>query len=247
MPVSEQLRSPWAWLVAGAWALLVAAEVTGASAAADHHALVEGDRWPWVTSLSTFALFWLVMVAAMMLPANLHVLVAYGRSGGGARSRWLATGTFLAGYALVWAAFGAGAFAGDAAIHALVHHWHWLREREWVVSASTLAMVGLFQLIPAKRRYLQRCRHQNDYMARHPDDTWSATVSQGLRYGRCELACCWALMLLMVALGHHLAWMLLLAGLMLAERFLTRGVLLARATGAALVLCSTILVLAAPS
>ena len=247
MALSQQLRSPWVWLVAGAWALLAAAEVTGASAAADHHALVEGDRWPWVISLIIFALFWLVMVAAMMLPANLPILAAYGGSTHGARSRWLAAGTFLAGYALVWAAFGAGAFAGDAAIHTLVNHWHWLHEREWVVLASTLAIVGLFQLIPAKRRYLQRCRHQTDYMARNPGETWPATLSQGLRYGKCELACCWALMLLMVALGHHLAWMLLLAGLMLVEKFLTRGVLLARATGAALVLCSTIVVLTGPS
>ena len=247
MSFREQLRSPWAWPIVGAWGWLAAAQVTGASAATDHHALIEGGRWPWVTSLTIFALFWLVMVAAMMLPANLHVLAAYGRSGGGARSRWLATGAFLVGYALVWAAFGAGAFAGDTAIHALVHHWHWLHEREWVVLASTLAIVGLFQLIPAKRRYLQRCRHQTDHMARNPGHTWSATLSQGLRYGKCELACCWALMLLMVALGHHLAWMLSLAGLMLAEKFLARGVLLARATGAALVLCSTIVVLAGPS
>ena len=42
-----------------------------------------------------------------------------------------------------------------------------------------------------------------------------------------RLTCCWALMLLMVTIGHHLALMLLLAGLMLAEKFLSRGVLFA--------------------
>lgn len=184
---------------------MAAAEISGASVGADHHALLEGDRWPWVISLSVFVLFWLMMVAAMMLPANLPVLAAYGRSAGGARSRRLTTRTFLTGYALVWAAFGAGAFAGDTAIHALVHHWHWLHEHEWIILAATLAIVGLFQLIPAKRRYLQRCRHQADYVTRHPGNTWSVTLSQGLRYGKCELACCWALMLLMVALGLDVA------------------------------------------
>ncbi len=201
MSLHEQLRSPWAWLVVGAWAWLAAAQVTGTSAAADHHALIEGDRWPWLISLTVFVLFWLLMIAAMMLPANLPVLATYGRSAGGARGRWLTIGTFLVGYALVWAAFGAGVFAGDTAIHALVHHWHWLHEREWIILAAILAIVGFFQLIPAKRRYLQRCRHQADYVARHPGDTWSATLLQGLRYGKCELDCCWALMLLMVALA----------------------------------------------
>ncbi|HET7479264.1 MAG TPA: DUF2182 domain-containing protein, partial [Rubrobacteraceae bacterium] len=215
----------------------------GTSAATDHHALIEGDHGPWLLSLAIFTSFWLVMVAAMMLPANMNILAALGSVAPGARSRALATGTFLAGYALVWASFGAGAFAADTAVHALAYQWHWLHEHEWIILATTLATVGLYQLIPTKRRYLERCRHQTDYISRHPDDTPSATLLQGLHYGKCELACCWAPMLLMVAVGHHLVWMLLLAGVMLAEKCFTRGVLLARLVGAALVLCSPLVFL----
>lgn len=193
MTFAGRLKSPWLWLIAAAWAFLVATEVTGLSAAGDHHALIEGDRWPWGVSLAFFALFWLVMVAAMMLPMNLPMLDALRRGTGGGSPT---TAAFLAGYSGVWAAFGAAVFVGDTGVHSLTHSLHWLHENGWAVLAVTLAVVGLFQLAPAKRRYLEECRHRTDHIARHPGGGWVGALAQGLRYGRCELLCCWALMLL---------------------------------------------------
>ena len=235
MTFSGQLRSAWLWPIAAAWALLVATEVTGLSAAGDHHALIEGDRWPWGVSLTFFTLFWLVMVAAMMLPVNLPMLDALRRGAGGVSPT---TAAFLAGYSGVWAAFGAAVFVGDTGVHSLTHSWHWLHENGWAVLAATLAVVGLFQSAPAKRRYLEECRHRTNCITRHAGGGWVGALAQGLRYGRCELLCCWALMLLVVAVGHGLIWTLAFTGVMFAERTLPRGELLARLTGAAVTVLS---------
>ena len=67
-------------LVAGCWAILFVAELTGASAALHHHALIEGGQ-PLITAIPMFLVGWLVMAAAMMLPASLRAIHA-GRDGG---------------------------------------------------------------------------------------------------------------------------------------------------------------------
>ncbi len=60
-------------LVAGCWAILVVAELTGASAALHHHALIEGGV-PLTAAVPIFLVGWLVMAAAMMLPASLRAI-----------------------------------------------------------------------------------------------------------------------------------------------------------------------------
>lgn len=234
------LRSPWVWPILAAWVCLAVAEFCGLLAVSDHHGLAEEGLWPWAVSLLAFIVFWSVMVAAMMLPANIPILDAFIglRTGGG--GSFLATASFLAGYAAVWMMFGAAAFVGDTGIHSLTNQWHWLHERERLILSATLVVVGIFQLVPAKLRHLERCRRRAEQVAHRPDGSWAGALTQGLRYGRCEVSCCWGLMLLMMALGHGLLWMLLLGGVMFSEKHLSRGVMLARTAGVLLVLCGSI-------
>lgn len=204
--------------------------------------MVEEIRRPWSFSLLAFASFWPAMVLAMMLPSNVPMLNAFLGADGG-RDRPSTTVAFLASYVVVWTAFGAAAFVADMGVHSLVHSWHWLHEHEWAILAATLAVVGAFQLVPAKRRYLEQCRYLTNRIARHPGKGWVDASVQGLRYGKCELSCCWALMLLMFATGHTLAWLLVLTGAVLAEKILPRGELLAQLTGTVLVIASCLLVI----
>ena len=57
---------------------------------------------------------------------------------------------FLAGYAVVWAAFALVAFLGDTQIHWLVHHWFWLDTHAWVIGATTFAIAGSVPVQPAQ-------------------------------------------------------------------------------------------------
>lgn len=235
--------SPATWLVVAAWALLVVAELAGVSAAAGHHALLEGGELSWPAALLVFVLFWLVMVAAMMLPMNTPMLDAFLGVGSSSSLRLRSASAFFFGYSAVWTIFGAAAFAGDTGLHALSHSWHLLHEREWVVLATTIGVAGAYQLSPPKRRFLEQCRSKTSRIVGSPNGGWAGAFAQGLRYGKSELACCWGLMLLAVAVGHGLPAMVFLATVMLMEKTSPRGNTTAAATGAALVAAAGALVL----
>ncbi len=235
MSLATRLASPTMWLVMVAWASMVIFEATGLSAAAGHHSLLEGYGLSWL-SLLIFSLFWVYMVAAMMLPLNLRLVDTFFWTKGGAAPRWLNASVFLAGYALVWVAFGVVAFVGDAKLHALSHSSHFLHENGWIILATAIAVAGAYQLSPAKRRSLRNCHNVTTLIIDAPATRWSDALAQGLRYGRNELACCWGLMLLAMAVGHGVLMMAVFTGVMLVEKVFPRGHLTAGITGVTLVM-----------
>jgi predicted metal-binding membrane protein len=188
-------------LVALAWVLIVIADATGFAGTLHHHALIEGGvALP--TGVGLFAAGWVVMVAAMMLPAS---SVAIQRHGSAVR--------FVAGYMAIWTAFGLACFAGDAVIHRTVDATPWLAANSWIVAAGTLLLAGIYQLLPIKRRFLDACRVPA--LARHDR---RGAVSAGVTHAVDCIGASGPLMLLMFAAGFaSLAWMLVLAVLMFYE------------------------------
>ena len=145
-------------LIAGAWVTLLVADATGAASALHHHALIEGGP-PLPIAVPLFLVGWVVMVAAMMLPASLPTIRMVE-----AASSWLtrprrARAAFLASFALVWIAFGLVAFLGDVGLHRVVDATPALAARPWLIEAAILALAGAYQLVPLKRRSLAACRH----------------------------------------------------------------------------------------
>lgn len=219
----SSLRSPaqaalWT-LVALAWVLIVLADATGFAGALHHHSLIEGGvALPMAVGL--FAAGWVVMVAAMMLPAS---SLAIGVHGGAVR--------FVAGYMATWAAFGLACFAGDAVIHRTVDATPWLAANSWIVAAGTLALAGAYQLLPIKRRFLEACRVPSA-MAHEKQ----GGVSAGVAHAVDCIGASGALMLLMFAAGFaSLAWMVALALLMFYEVRGARSAAVVRASGALLI------------
>jgi predicted metal-binding membrane protein len=95
----------------------------------------------------------------------------------------------------------------------------WLSARPWLIPASVLALAGLFQFSSLKDRRLQECRHPGPSLLRHYRRGPGATLELGLRHGLFCLGCCWALMLLMFAVGVvNLTWMAALTALMVYEK-----------------------------
>ena len=183
------------------------------------------------------------MVAAMMLPLNLPLLNAFLWAEGGRGSRWLAGFAFLVGYSGVWVVFGMVAFIGDVGLHALAHSSHFLHENGWLILPTAVAVAGAFQLSSAKRRSLQKCHYETSRIIGCPSTWRLSALAQGLQYGKSELACCWGLMLLAIATSHGILMMVVLTAVMLAEKTLPRGDLMAATTGAALVITASALVL----
>jgi predicted metal-binding membrane protein len=222
-------------LVGGAWTTLVVLEATGVATTLHHHALIEPGPPPWV-AIPLFLGAWQVMVAAMMVPASLPAIGYVTRPGTPRVASPRTEVTFLAGFFLVWAAFGLGAFLGDMVVHRIVDSTPWLASRAWLVEAGVLALAGGYQFMPRKHRDLERCRRPGDHMATAVGAQGGAG-RLGLDHGIACVGASWALMLLMFGEGFgSLIWMVALTGVMILETYLPSPRRLSSAVGVGLIL-----------
>jgi predicted metal-binding membrane protein len=184
--------------------------------------------------VGSFVAVWALMMSAMMLPsvapfASLYVRT-FGDTGG-----WRLAG-FASGYLIVWTLAALPAY-GLA----------WLADRlaqAHPTAATTLAVAifaafGVYQLTPLKDRCLARCRSPLGFVLKlggYKGRTRDLRV--GLYHGAFCLACCWALMALLVAFGlMNVIAMVVLAVAVLVEKTWAWGPAFARGLGiAALVL-----------
>jgi predicted metal-binding membrane protein len=237
-------RAPvrWPWLLVGAaWALAMAASLTGRRALIDHHYLLVASRLPWLLALLLFLACWQVMTVAMMLPSSLpmvSMLVYASRKQPHTRTVQAA---FLASYALVWTGFAMAAFVSDTGIHRLAASWPWLALHPWLIGATTFAIAGAFQFSPLKARCLKACRTPFQVFVRYYRQGVGAAWRLGLRHGLFCLGCCWALMLVMFGIGvGSLVWMAGLAGVMVIEKAVPGGKRLSPVLGVVLLLAAAL-------
>jgi predicted metal-binding membrane protein len=201
-----------------AWALAVAAEISGRGTALHHDALIEG-RLPYGLAFALFLVAWQAMIAAMMVPSSLPLVRLFASAAAGQPRPRAAIAALLGGYALVWTAFGSLAFVGDTMVHATVDSTPWLQHHEWLIAGGTLALAGAFQFSRLTDRCLEVCRHPGAFVLRHYARGLPAAFALGRRHGLFCLGCCWALMLLMFAAGvANLWWMAALTALMIYEK-----------------------------
>ncbi len=190
---------------------------------------------------------WLVMMAAMMLPAVTPVIVRIDRlmrrRGAGRTTAYL----LAAGYLAVWAAAGVAAYglflvfqpvaaAGDPATAVRA-------------GAAVLLFAGAYQLSPLKRACLRLCRSPLAVVVRHGERITAGprgALLAGVHHGAFCLGCCWALMAVLLAAGMmSLVWMGVIAAVILAEKVWRHGERLSRPLGAAMIVFGLVL-LAAP-
>jgi predicted metal-binding membrane protein len=206
------------WAIAAAWAVAVAAEVSGRGQALHHDTLANGGRPPWA-ALGLFLLAWQLMIVAMMLPSSLPLVRLFGRASANQPSPRRAKAAFLGGYAVVWTGFGAAAFLGDLAIHRAVQGWAWLAARPALLGGAVLLVAGGFQFSTLKDRCLTVCRHPAGYLRQHYRRGTGAALRLGAGHGLFCVGCCWALMLVAFAAGvATLWWMAALTAVMVFEK-----------------------------
>jgi predicted metal-binding membrane protein len=230
--------------IAMAWAALVAAQATGHAALLHGHAHDQAHGLPmWLLVLmpsfwlaaAGFVAAWLVMVAAMMLPANLQAIGQVSASLGG-RPR-PATGAFLAGHASTWAAFGVAAYLADVATH----------PQPAPVLPALVAAAGVFQFTALKRTCLSHRRHLGPHRGQPPGSHVADAFRLGRVHGLACVGCCGPLMLLMLAArGAPLLWMAGLTVLMACESTPSLARRATPAIGAGLLVAALLMLAAAP-
>lgn len=234
-------------LVLFAWSVLAAWGASPFAPLLSHRGLASGS----VTALrlAAFAAGWLVMTVAMMLPGSLPLVNLFGALVAGRNDRASLIARLLLGYLAVWSAFGIAAFLGDAALHrAVTDNTVVASASEWL-GVLVLAAAGVYQITPLKDFCLDKCRSPYSFLMEH----WRGRRPQrdalhlGLRHGLFCLGCCWALMLVMFAVGGvNLGWMLALGAVMLIERTSRWGGRLTAPLGAALLVCAAGIVCRVP-
>jgi predicted metal-binding membrane protein len=221
--LSHDLILLWA-VVFLAWVLTFLAVLSGQEHWLHYNALIEHNSLPLLLKLLLFVAVWQVMTAAMMLPSTLPMVRLFAKASRGQSQPQLALLTFLAAYASVWTGFALLAVAGDMGLHKLAHHWLWLDHHSWMIAGSTLVLAGGFQFSSLKEQCLNACRHPFSFLTHHYQRGLQAAWNLGIRHGLYCLGCCWALMLVMFAVGvGHFSWMIVLTVVMTLERTWNRG------------------------
>ena len=223
--------------VAAAWALALGLAASGRDAHLGHDTVLGGAGLPAPRDLLVFLVAWQAMTAGMMLPSTLPLVRLFARASRGQARPRLALGAFLAAYFVVWTGFAGAALAADAGVHGLTGRWGWLQARPEVIGGGVLLLAGVFQFSPLKERCLDACRNPMHFMWRFYGRGAGRAWRFGLHHGLFCLGCCWALMLVMFAVGvGSLAVMALLTGVMTLEKTARRGRRLAPVAGVVLLL-----------
>jgi predicted metal-binding membrane protein len=217
----------WAYLVYMAWGM--------------RHMDVGIDIWimpqmvDWnAVDLGLVLLMWTVMMAAMMLPSVLPVILMLLRFGGFAHAAG-----FVAGYLMAWGGF---------SVAATLVHWALLKaalvtpmmeSASVPLSASMLAVAGLYQFTPLKHACLVRCR--SSWGALLNPSSAIITMREGFRIGAFCVGCCSVLMALLFVAGvMNLLWIAIIAAYVIAEKWAPGAEWFSRAVGALLCLAAVV-------
>lgn len=193
-------------------------------------------------------LMWAVMMVAMMLPSAAPVvLLVLGvlRRRHATRLPFGATTAFLGGYLLVWTGYSAAATLAQWGLHSAALLSPDAMRATPVVAGALLILAGVFQWTPLKQACLRHCRSPVHFLSTGWRDGTPGALLMGLRHGGWCLGCCWLLMALLFVAGvMNLAWVAVLAGLVLAEKVAPAGPAVGRLAGVALCAWGAWLVLA---
>jgi predicted metal-binding membrane protein len=189
--------------------------------------------------VASYASLWVVMIGAMMVPSAAPMVVVH--SAVQRRKRELGQGVrggpalFVAGYVLVWTAFGLVAYALYELLRSLdVEALSWARDGRYA-AAAVIAVAAAYQLSGFKDVCLAKCRDPIGFVVGSWRDGAGGAARMGAEQGAWCVGCCWALMATLFALGlMSIAWMAVVAALVAVEKLLPWGRVAAR--GVALIL-----------
>ena len=175
---------------------------------------------------SFYVVGWCLMLVAMMLPTSLPLVEMFRRLTRQRSDHHLLVTLLICGYLAVWLGFGIVAHIFDWGLHELVEVVPYLLANAWIFGAAVLILAGAFQFSSLKYRCLDKCRAPLSFLSQHWRGSAQSTRAflLGAHHGLFCIGCCWALMLLMFAVGTgNVGWMMGLGAIMAIEKNVTWG------------------------
>ncbi len=197
--------------------------------------------------VSTVALtaMWFLMAIAMMLPSAAPLIRTYCEIADTARAKGedvVHPLVIAGGYLVVWLA----ASLFFALLTTLIVSYRDSAALDPILGvsgASALVLAGIYQFSGLKDACLEKCRNPFSILFARWSTRPAAVLRLGMEQGLWCLGCCWALMLVMFAVGlMNIFWMAVLALFTLVEKQ-TKGVLATRLAGGILLVWGTALLL----
>ena len=186
-------------------------------------------------SIAAFLVVWVVMMTAMMFPSVAPMVIVWIRSVAARptrQARIVGVSTFLLGYLVAWAAFGALVYIVLSGASQLVD-----REPDvarWA-GVAIFAIAGIYQLTPLKSVCLRHCRSPVGSLFHYASYSGPARdLRVGAHHGLYCVGCCWGLMIVLVAVGAmNIPVMVTLATVIFIEKVWRHGERFATAVGIA--------------
>ena len=188
--------------------------------------------------LALVLVMWGAMVLAMMLPTAAPMVLTYAEIAETAAQKGEPVASPLAlvgGYATVWLGFALAATALQWLLTRAALLDPTLAVASGLLSGAVFVGAGAYQFSALKHACLTLCQRPFPFFFANWTTTPRGLFRLGLRQGVYCVGCCWAMMLVMFAVGAmNVVWMAALGIVMALEKIGT-GMRFTRAVGAALV------------
>ena len=175
-----------------------------------------------VSGFAIVALMWAAMTLAMMLPSAAPMILTYAEIADTAArkgERIVSPFVLAAGYTLVWLGFAAVATLTQYAFTRAAFLDSGMQSASGLFSGAIFIGAGVYQFSALKHACLKQCQSPFPFFFANWATTPRGVFRLGVKQGLYCLGCCWAMMLVMFAVGvMNVIWMAALGVVMTIEK-----------------------------
>ena len=178
------------------------------------------------TGFDFFMLFlmWFTMMIAMMTPTIVPMVMMFttvNKSKKQKQQPYAPTSLFLIGYLLAWGLFSIVVSLIQWPLHESGLLNPMMNSRSYLLSGGILILAGLYQFTPLKDVCLNQCRTPLGFIMTAWKEGYVGALKMGFHHGTFCVGCCWALMLILFAVGvMNMLWVILITIFVLLEKVL---------------------------
>jgi len=182
---------------------------------------VSGAIWD-ASGFAIVALMWAAMTLAMMLPSTAPMILTYAEIADTAArkgERIVSPFVLAAGYTLIWLGFAAIVTLAQFAFTRVALLDNGMQSASGLFSGAIFIGAGVYQFSALKHACLTQCQSPFPFFFTNWATTPRGVFRLGVKQGLYCLGCCWAMMLVMFAVGvMNVLWMAALGVIMTIEK-----------------------------